>query len=85
MKTTVFPALAIAIAAIGISAPPSAAAVDSSTCQTVGGATVCGQGEVRSGGPSAGLSGPVYSPGVGGCLTPYGTYQNCNAGRENAW
>ena len=58
-----------------------------SNCQTIGGATVCGQGDVRGGGgPSEAPPRPVSGPAQqGGCLTPYGTYQNCivegNTGR----
>jgi hypothetical protein len=46
-----------------------------------GAATICGQGAVTNRGPSAGASNaPAKGPSSGGCLTPYGTYQNCNAG-----
>ena len=89
---TVLAALAIGLAAIGISIAPSATADDDpSDCQTVGGVTVCGQGDVRGEGPSAtpgpvsATPGPLSGPAEGGCLTPYGTYQNCvvegNTGR----
>jgi CubicO group peptidase (beta-lactamase class C family) len=72
--TTVLAALAIGLAAIGISIAPSAAADnDSSNCQTIGAATMCGQGGVRGGGPSEASPGPVSGPPAeGGCLTPYG-------------
>jgi hypothetical protein len=76
---TVLAAMAIGAAAIGISLAPSAAG-DPSNCQTVGAATVCGQGDVRGGGQSAGapnVPAPTGAPAGGGCRTPYGTYQNC--------
>lgn len=80
-NTTVLAAFAIGVAAIGISIAPSAAA-DPSNCQTVGATTLCGQGDVRGGGQSAGASNSrVPAPVGGGCLTPYGNYQNCNVGR----
>jgi hypothetical protein len=80
--TTVVAAMAIGAAAIGIGITP-AAADPNPNCQTAGGATVCAQGgDVRGGGQSVAPNGPVAGPpGVGGCLTPYGTYQSCNAGR----
>lgn len=60
--TTVLAALAIGAAAIGVSIAPPAAA-DPSNCQNVGGTTVCGQGDVRGGGQSAGApNGPVPGP-----------------------
>jgi hypothetical protein len=79
--TTVFAALTIGAAAIGISiAPPAAAAP--SNCQTVGATVVCGQGNVSGGGQSAGApNGPVSAPVGGGCQNAYGGYQNCNVGR----
>ena len=80
--TTVFAALAIGVAAIGISVAPSAAADNSSNCQAVGAATVCGQGTVRGGGQSAGPSNSsAQVPAGGGCQTPYGSYENCHTGR----
>jgi hypothetical protein len=81
-KTTrVVAAMAIGATAIGIGIAPPAAA---DNCQTVGAATICGQGGATNGGSSAGASnapaqGP-QGPASGGCLTPYGTYQQCNAG-----
>jgi hypothetical protein len=44
---------------------------------------VCSQGgAVRGAGQSVAPNGPVAgSPGTSGCLTQYGTYQSCNAGR----
>jgi hypothetical protein len=83
MKKTapVISALAIAAAAIGISFAPPAAA-DTSNCQNAGATTVCGQGGVTGAGPSAGApSAPPSAPAGGGCLTQYGTYQNCNMGK----
>lgn len=81
--TTVLAALAIGAAAVGISIAPLAAAGDSdSNCQSVGDVTVCAQGgDVRGGdldpAPTDLFWGP---PDDGGCLTPYGTYQNCGTG-----
>lgn len=75
--TRVAAAMAIGATAIGIGIAPPAAA-DTSNCQTVGAATICGQGGVTNGGSPAGAS---NAPASGGCLTPYGTYQQCNAGR----
>ena len=78
--TRVVAAMAIGAAAIGIGIAPPAAA-DTSNCQTVGASTICGQGGVTNRGPSASPSNaPVQAPASGGCLTPYGTYQSCNAG-----
>jgi hypothetical protein len=78
--TRVVAAMAIGAAAIGIGIAPPAAA-DTSNCQQVGAATICGQGGVKNGSPSAGASNaPAQGPANGGCLTPYGTYQSCNAG-----
>jgi hypothetical protein len=79
--TTVLAAVTIGAAAIGISiAPPAAAAP--SNCQTVGGTTVCGQGNVRGASQSARApNGPVPAPVGGGCQNAYGGYQNCNVGR----
>jgi hypothetical protein len=81
--TTVLAALAIGAAAIGISiAPPSAADDSNPNCQTVGGTTVCAQGgDVRGGDQFVAPPDPVAGPpDVGGCLTQYGTYQNCGTG-----
>ena len=85
MRTTIFAALGVAVAAIGISVAPSAAA-DTANCQQVGAATICGQGNVRGGAQSAGPSGhgsgpsgPAAGPS-GGCSNAYGAYQNCNVG-----
>ena len=82
--TRVVAAMAIGATAIGIGIAPPAAA---DNCQTVGAATICGQGGATNGGSSAGASnappqGPQgpQGPASGGCLTPYGTYQQCNAG-----
>jgi hypothetical protein len=52
-------------------APPVAA--DPSNCQQVGATTVCGQG---GGSGVLGHNG-VMPPNGGGCINPYGTYQNC--------
>jgi hypothetical protein len=77
--TRVAAAMAIGAAAIGIGIAPAAA--DTSRCQPVGATTICGQGGVTNGGRSAGASNaPAQGPASGGCLTPYGTYQSCNAG-----
>lgn len=75
-RTTIFAALGVAVAAIGISIAPSAAA-DTANCQQIGAATVCGQGNVRGAPQGAGPSGPGSGPS-GGCTNAYGTYQNCN-------
>jgi hypothetical protein len=76
--TRVVAAMAIGATAIGIGIAPPAAA---DNCQTVGAATICGQGGATNGGSSAGASNaPAQGPASGGCLTPYGTYQQCNAG-----
>ena len=74
--TTVFAALGVAVAAIGIGVAPSAAA-DPSSCQQVGAATVCGQGNVRGGPQYTGPSGPALGTS-GGCTNVYGGYRNCN-------
>jgi hypothetical protein len=91
--TRVVAAMAIGATAIGIGIAPPAAA---DNCQTVGAATICGQGGATNGGSSAGAANapaqgpasggpgaanaPAQGPASGGCLTPYGTYQQCNAG-----
>ena len=76
--TRVVAAMAIGATAIGIRIAPPAAA---DNCQTVGAATICGQGGATNGGSSAGTANaPAQGPASGGCLTPYGTYQQCNAG-----
>jgi hypothetical protein len=77
-RTTVFAAMGAAVAAIGISIAPSAVA-DPTSCQQVGAATVCGQGNVRGGPQYAGPGGPSGpGPGLaGGCTNAYGAYQNC--------
>ena len=76
--TRVVAAMAIGATAIGIGIAPPAAA---DNCQTVGAATICGQGGPTNGVSSAGASNaPAQGPASGGCLTPYGTYQQCNAG-----
>ena len=72
----------VTVAAIGFSSAPAAA---ESQCQDVGGATVtvCAQGTVYAGDPSADVPfGPlpdINDPNDAGCVTQYGTYQNCNA------
>ena len=78
-KTTTVLVLAIGAVTIGIGIAPPAAA-DTSRCQSVGAATICGQGAVTNGSPSAGApNAPAPGrPANGGCLTPYGTYQSCN-------
>ena len=78
--TRVVAAMAIGAAAIGIGIAPPAAA-DTSNCQAVGAATICGQGGVTNARPSAGAANaPAQGPASGGCKTPYGTYQSCNSG-----
>lgn len=81
--TTGLAALAIGAAAIAIGIAPPAAADSSKNCQTSGAVTVCAQGGIRGvGGQSAAAVAP--SGGVAwpmGCITQYGTYQNCNAQR----
>jgi hypothetical protein len=69
--------VAVATAAVGMSAAPPAAA-DLSNCQQVGATKVCGQGGVRVSPviPIAGHNG-VMAPFGGGCFSPYLTYQNC--------
>jgi hypothetical protein len=79
-RTTVFTALGVAVAAIGIGIAPSAAA-DTANCQQIGAATVCGQGNIRGGAQYAGPSGPGSGPS-GGCTNAYGAYQNCQAGHN---
>jgi hypothetical protein len=85
--TAVLAALSIGAAAIGISIAPPAAA--DPQCQDIGATTVCAQGSIGAGDQSADNSvgvdqsadstvGP-FGDYPGGCLTPYGTYQNCNA------
>lgn len=76
--TTIPAALAIGAAAIaiGIASP---AAADPTNCETVGGATVCGQGTV--GGEAGASNGPVSAPMAPTCRNAYGAYQNCNATR----
>jgi hypothetical protein len=69
--------LVVAAAAIGISlASPAAAAP--TNCQTVGAATLCGQGNVSGAGPSVN-SATASTPAIGasGCTTAFGTYQRC--------
>jgi hypothetical protein len=85
--TAVLATLAIGAAAIGISIAPSAAA--DPQCQDIGATTVCAQGTVGPGDPSAdstvgpgdpsadSTAGPLGDPNTNGCLTPYGTYQRC--------
>jgi hypothetical protein len=76
--TRVAAAMAVGATAIGIGIAPPAAA---DNCQTVGAATICGQGgATNQGSPAGGANAPAQGPGSGGCLTPYGTYQQCNAG-----
>jgi hypothetical protein len=68
------------VAAIGISSAPAAA---ESSCQDVGQVTVCAQGTVGTGDSTQDVPfGPL--PDINdlndtGCVTQYGTYQNCNA------
>jgi len=77
---TVLAAMAIGAAAMGVGIAPPAAA-DTSRCQSVGATTICGQGGVTNGGPSAGASNaPAQGPASSGCLTQYGTYQSCKLG-----
>jgi len=77
--TRVVAAMAIGATAIGIGIAPPAAA-DTSNCQTVGAATICGQGSVTNGGqPAAASPGGADAPGAG-CTNAYGGYQQCNAG-----
>jgi hypothetical protein len=69
--------LAIGAVAISLSVAPLAGA-DTSSCQSVGAATVCGQGSVNSGGqPAAGGAG--QPAGGTACTNAYGGFQNCNA------
>lgn len=59
------------LAAVSISVAPIAVAVApvaSAECTNAGAATVCAQGDVRGGGPSAPQAGPVY-PGY--CADPW--------------
>jgi hypothetical protein len=71
----------VTVAAIGTSAPATA----ESSCQDNGQVTVCAQGTVWAGDPAPDVPfGPL--PDVNdlndtGCVTQYGTYQNCNASR----
>ncbi len=77
-KTTAVLVLAGAATTIGISFAPLAGA-DTTNCETVGGTTVCGQGDVSGGGQPAGGSNPqAPAPTGGGCANAYGGYQNCN-------
>ena len=67
----------VAALTIGVSVAPSAAADPS--CQTVGGATVCGQGSV-SGGSQPGNAPAAPNPSSGGpsaCTNAFGAYQHC--------
>jgi hypothetical protein len=82
--TAVLAAPASGAAALGISIAPPAAAEPQ--CQDIGATTVCAQGSVGAGDQSADSTvgtdqsvdiGPVPDLSDGGCLTPYGTYQNC--------
>ena len=82
--TTILAAAAIGAAAVVFSIAPPAAA-DTSNCQQAGASSVCGQGDVRGGDQSpdgSDVPAGVLAPGPddSGCTTPYGTYQNCNAG-----
>ena len=61
-----------ALAAIGMSGMPPAAA-DTSNCLQLGATSLCGQGGVTG---TPGHYG-VFAPDGGSCVTPYGTYQNC--------
>ena len=69
----------VTVAAIGFSSVPAAA---DPQCLDVGGATVCAQGTVGAEDPFEDVPfGPL--PNINdlndpGCVTPYGTYQNCN-------
>jgi hypothetical protein len=74
-KTTTFLVLAIGAVTIGISVAPVAGA-DTSSCQQIGAATVCGQG-VNTGGQPTGPAPGAGQPGSG-CINAYGGYQNCN-------
>jgi len=74
-KTTAVLVLAGAATIIGMSIAPLAGA-DTTSCQTVGATTVCGQGEVRGEGSAPQAS--VPAPATGGCSNAYGGYQNCN-------
>lgn len=76
-KTTSVLVLAIGVT-IGIGVAPPAGA-DTSNCQQIGAATVCGQGGVNSGGQSAAPP-PGAGPAGGGCTNAYGGYQNCQRG-----
>ena len=70
----------VTVVAIGTS---SASATAESSCQDNGPVTVCAQGTVSAGDPAPDVPfGPL--PDVNdlndtGCVTQYGTYQNCNA------
>ena len=74
-KTTTVLVLAIGVT-IGISVAPLAGA-DTSNCQQLGAATVCGQGAITNGGQRA-TPPPGAQPPGGGCTNAYGAYQNCN-------
>ncbi|HME50570.1 hypothetical protein [Mycobacterium sp.] len=74
-KTTAVLVLACAATTIGISIAPLAGA-DTTNCETVGGTTLCGQGEVR--GEGAAPEASVPGRATGGCSNAYGGYQNCN-------
>ena len=76
MKRTVL-VLAIGAATIGIGFAPLAGA-DPANCQSINGATVCGQGSLRGGGQPGGGVPAAPAPGGGGCMNAYGGYQNCN-------
>jgi hypothetical protein len=74
MRKTTAVFLASGALTIGISLAPMAGA-DTSSCQQIGAATVCGQGGVNSsGGQSAGSAGA----GPQACTNQYGGYQNCS-------
>jgi hypothetical protein len=64
-----------AVLSLGLASPAAAAPTN---CQTVGAATVCGQGMVSGPGVTAN-SAPIAAPssGSGSCTNQYGTYQRC--------
>src|ERR1700739_2994806 len=64
--------VAVAVAAVGMSGVPLAAA-EPFNCQQVGAPTVCGQRGI------SGIQGHngVMAPFGPGCINAYGTYQNC--------
>jgi hypothetical protein len=68
----------VAAVTIGVSVAPSAAA--DPNCQTVGAATVCGQGTVSGGNQSGNAplapAPPTGGP-AGGCTNAFGAYQRC--------